>query len=75
MKINAYHKLGNFLYEHGNEVEKRESGALADKYFSMAVSSVEEYPALYSSYSNRVRIIYRDYINYLIAGGREKRGL
>jgi tetratricopeptide (TPR) repeat protein len=73
VKINAYHKLGNFLYEHGKEVEKTDSSALADKYFSQAAAAVEEYPSLYSSYSNRIRIIYGDYINFLIDRGSEKR--
>jgi len=73
VKINAYHKLGNFLYEHGKEVEKTDSSPLADKFFALAVLSVEEYPALYSSYSNRIRIIYRDYINFLINKGDVKR--
>ena len=73
VKINAYHKLGNFLYAHGKEVEKTDSSALADKFFTSAISSIEEYPALYSQYSNRIKIIYRDYINFLIDRGSEKK--
>ena len=73
VKINASHKLGNFLYNHGKEVEKSDSRDLADKNFIAAVSAIEEHPALYSSYSNRIKIIYRDYINFLIDNGNVKR--
>ncbi len=73
IKINAYHKTGNFLYSYGKEVENSDSTSMADKSFSTAISAIEEYPALYSSYSSRVKIIYRDYINFLIDKGYEKR--
>jgi len=73
IKINAYHKLGNFLYAHGKEVEKSDSLNLADKYYSSAISAIEKYPAMYSSYSNRIKVIYSDYINFLIGRGSEKK--
>ncbi len=73
IKINAYHKLGNFLAMHGKDVEKTDSSSMADKNYISAVSAVEEYPAMYSSYSNRIKLIYRDYINFLIDRGNEKR--
>lgn len=73
IKINACHRLGNFLSEHGKIVEGGESSGLADKYFSTAVSEIEEYPMLYTQYANRIKIIYRDYINFLIEKGRENR--
>ncbi len=73
IKINAYYKLGNFLAAHGKEVEKTDSSALADKYFVSAISAIEEYPAMYSSYSNRIKLIYSEYINFLIDRGSEKK--
>jgi len=69
IKINAYHKLGNFLFAHGKDVEKSDSSTMADKYFNSALSVIEEYPALYSSHSNRIRIIYSDYLNFLVDRG------
>jgi len=73
LKIDTYHKLGNFLYSHGKEVEKTDSISMADKFFSSAISAVEEYPIMFSSHSNRVKIIYNDYINFLIETGRDAR--
>ncbi len=74
IKINAYYKLGNFLNAHGKEVEKSDYLSMAEKYFVSAINAIEEYPALYSSYPYRVKMIYRDYINFLIEKGNEKRG-
>ncbi len=73
IKINANHRLGLFLDAHGKTVEGGESGSLAEKYFSTAISEIEEYPVLYTQYANRVKIIYRDYIDFLIEKGREGR--
>jgi TolB protein len=74
IKINAYYKLGNFLYANGKEVEKSDYLSMAEKYFVSAINVIEEYPALYSSYPDRIKMIYRDYINFLIDRGSEKRG-
>jgi len=73
IKINACHRLGNFLSEHGKKVEGGDSSGLAEKYFSTAVSEIENYPLLYARYANRIKIIYRDYINFLIDKGRDNR--
>ncbi len=73
VKINAYHRLGKFLVEHGDEVEKSDSSSLADRNFTSAISEIEKHPALYSSYSNRIKTIYRDYINFLIGRGSDKK--
>gem|GEM_PF-1899908 len=69
IKINVYHRLGNFINTHGAEIERGNYPNLADSYFASSISGIEEHPILYSSYSNRVRIIYNDYIDFLINRG------
>ncbi|MCL1864763.1 MAG: hypothetical protein FWF73_03015 [Spirochaetes bacterium] len=74
IKINVYHRLANFINIHGAEVERGNYPNLADTYFTSSISAIEEYPVLYSSHSNRVRIIYNDYINFLINRGEGEKG-
>lgn len=69
VKIDACHKLGNFLYLHGRETGESDSLSAADRYFSSAISAIEEYPAIYSSHPGRIRMIYRDYMDFLIEHG------
>ena len=74
VKINVYHRLGIFLKDHGPEVERVNYLNLADSYFASSISLLEEYPGLYSSHANRVRIIYNDYIDFLINRGDGEKG-
>jgi TolB protein len=69
LKISSGYALGSFMNRSGSEVEKGDSAALADRYMSGAVELAGEHPLLVISHAERIRSIYREYIQILIAAG------
>ncbi|HPS56625.1 MAG TPA: tetratricopeptide repeat protein [Spirochaetota bacterium] len=73
LKISANHALGSFMHRSGSEVEKGDARVLADRYISSALEIAEEHPLLVVTHAERIRSIYREYIQMLIASGNSSR--
>lgn len=69
LRISSGYALGSFMNRSGSEVEKGDSSVLAGRYMSGAIELAGEHPLLVISHAERIRSIYREYIQILIASG------
>ncbi len=74
LTIDASYRMGRFLASSGRDVEKGDYSLLAKRNFESAVAEIEKTPLLYSVHSNRIKVIYDDYINFLIKRGSSREG-
>ncbi|MFA5518867.1 MAG: hypothetical protein WDA74_06370, partial [Spirochaetota bacterium] len=74
LQIDSSYRMGRFLADSGMEVEKGDYKRLANRNFESAVRGIEETPLLFAVHYNRVKVIYDDYINFLIDNGDGTKG-
>lgn len=73
LRISSAYALGSFMHRSGSEVEKGDARALGDAYIASALGIAEEHPLLVVTHAGRIGMIYRDYIQMLIASGNSGR--
>jgi len=73
LQLKICYKLGNFLKDHGKEVEGKEHLAAATDYYARAKTMVEASPLLFSSNLKLIENLYDQYTAALILRGKWKK--